>query len=320
MKVKRIHVPDASGIDVGNRQKGVKSDRARKIQPYLIIAPALLVTIGILYPFGSAIFYSFTDFSFRRSTWSFIGLDNWIKMLTNPEFYHAAYVTGKYALVTTGSEMIIGLGVALMLYKWNNTFTKILKVVLIFPLMIAPVIATLIWQLMTNSSVGIIEKFLNIFGLYNFPWASSPSTAMFTVALIDVWVYTPFVMILCLAGLNSLPKSPFESADIDGGTAWFNFKNLTLPMIKPFLYIALIFRLMAALQEFAIIFSLTKGGPGNTLMNLSLYGYNMGFAFLKFGEAMPYLLVLWIVIYFMSKKLVSNWLSTQQLASGKGGN
>ncbi|NLL37353.1 MAG: sugar ABC transporter permease [Fretibacterium sp.] len=289
-------------------------DRAK---PYLIIAPALLLTIGILYPFGMAIYYSLTNLSFRRPTVRFIGFENWVEMFKDPSFWHAVWVTIKYAFVTTTSEMLLGLGIALLITKKDNFFSRILKVLLVFPLMIAPVIATIIWQLMTNTSVGIIEKFLNLFGIYGFPWASSPSTALFTAALIDIWVYTPFVIVLVVAGINSLPKSPFESAQIDGGTPWFTFKNLTLPMLKPFLYIALIFRLMASMQEYSIIFALTKGGPGDTLMNLSLTAYNKGFAFLKFGEAMPYILFLWIIIYIVSKKLVSNWLTVQRTASGR---
>ena len=286
-----------------------------KARPYLIVAPALLITIGILYPFFTAVYYSFTNYSFRAETYKFIGLGNWISAIKSSEFWHAIWVTIQYAVVTAGSEMILGLGIALLLSK-DSRYTKILRVVLIFPLMIAPVIATLIWQLMTNTSVGIIEKFLNTFGIYNFPWASSPKTALFTVAVIDFWVYCPFVIVLILAGIQSLPKSPFEASKIDGGSAWFTFKTLTLPMLKPFLYIALIFRLMAAMQEFSIIFALTKGGPGDTLMNLSVTAYNTGFAFLKFGKSLPFVLVLWLMVYFISKKLVKNWLSVQKTAAG----
>jgi multiple sugar transport system permease protein len=305
-----ISKSDAKPID-----KYTKIPFLVKARPYLIMAPALLITIGILYPFILAIFYSFTNYSFRSSTYKFIGLRNWTDMLTNPDFWHALLVTGQYALATTGSEMLLGLGIALLLSR-DSRYTKILRVVLIFPLMIAPVIATLIWQLMTNTSVGIIEKFLNIFHIYNFPWASSPKTALFTAAVIDIWVYAPFVIILILAGIQSLPKSPFEASKIDGGSAWFTFKTLTLPMLKPFLYIAVIFRLMASMQEFTIIFALTKGGPGDTLMNLSVTAYNTGFAFLKFGKSLPFILVLWLSIYIISQKLVKNWLSVQKTAAG----
>ena len=286
-----------------------------KARPYFIMTPALLITIGILYPFFTAIYYSLTNYSFRSSTYKFIGARNWLEAITSYEFWHAILVTFEYAIVTTGAEMLLGLGIALLLSK-DSRYTKILRVVLIFPLMVAPVIATLIWQLMTNTSVGILEKFLNLFHIYNFPWASSAKTALFTAAVIDFWVYCPFVIVLILAGVQSLPKSPFEASKIDGGSAWFTFKTLTLPMLKPFLYIALIFRLMAAMQEFSIIFALTKGGPGDTLMNLSVTAYNTGFAFLKFGKSLPYILVLWLIIYIISQKLVKNWLSVQKTAAG----
>jgi multiple sugar transport system permease protein len=238
-------------------------------------------------------------------------------MFTDRAFWHAVWVTVRFAFFATILEMLLGLGIALLLGNTENKFTKVLRVVLTFPLMVAPVIGTIIWQLMTNNSVGILEKFLNLFGIYNFPWAASHATAMFTAVLIDLWVYCPFVIILILAGIQSLPKSPFESAKIDGGSAWFTFKNLTLPMIKPCIYIALLFRLMASLQEFSIIFALTKGGPGDTLMNLSVTAYNTGFAFQKFGASLPYILVLWFIVNLVAKQIVKRWMHSQKVASGR---
>lgn len=287
-----------------------------KIRPYLIVAPALIITIGIMIPFIMAIFYSLTNYSFRMPTYKFVGLKNWIKILSDSGFWNALWVTLRYAFWSTLVEMALGMGVAILLNNLNNLFSKILRVALIFPLMIAPITATIVWQLMLNNSVGIVEKFLNIFGIYNFPWAASPSTAMLTVVMIDVWVNTSFVMLLVLAGLQSLPKSPFESAKIDGGSAWFNFRNLTLPMLKPSLYIALLFRLMSALQEYAIIFGLTKGGPGNSLMNLSLTAYQTGFKFQKFGYALPYILVLWLIVNYTAKFIVKKQRAAQKQASG----
>ena len=286
-------------------------------RPYLIVAPALIITIGIMIPFFMAIFYSLTNYSFRLPKWKFIGPKNWIDILTSMKFWKALWVTIRYAFFSTLIEMLLGLGIAILLYKLNNILSKILRVTLIFPLMIAPVTATIVWTLMLNSSVGIVEKFLNIFGVYNFPWAASPHTAMLTAVMIDVWVNTPFVMILALAGLQSLPKSPFESAKIDGGSAWFNFINLTLPMIKPSLYVALLFRLMASLQAYAIIFGLTKGGPGDTLMNLSLTSYQQGFQFQKFGYALPFILVLWVIINYLAKFIVKKQRTAQKQASGQ---
>jgi multiple sugar transport system permease protein len=287
-----------------------------RARPYLILAPALIITIGIMYPFFLAIYYSMTNFSFRLPNYKFIGLKNYIAMFSSADFWHSLWVTLLYGFVTTASELVLGTVIAMLLSKSDNPFTRVLKVSLIFPLMIPPVIATLVWQLMTNKAVGILEKALRIINIYNFPWASSPHTALFTVALIDVWVYTPFMMILVLAGIQSLPKSPFEAARIDGGSAFFTFRALTLPLLMPYMLIAVIFRLMAAFQEFTIIYALTKGGPGDTLMNLSITAYLKGFTFQRLGAALPYILVLWVIIFFVSQKLVKRWLAMRKLAGG----
>ena len=230
-------------------------------RPYYVVLPGLIILIGILIPFVMAITLSLTNFSFKVPTVKFVFLKNWINLFTDPDFFRALWVTLRYALYATGVQMILGTCVALLLRK-DSVFSRILKVLLTFPLMVAPAIAVLIWQLMTSNSVGVLEKFLNLFGVYNFPWAASSQTAMFTAVLIDTWVNVPFVILLVLAGIQSLPKSPFEAAQVDGAGAWFTFKTLTFPMLKPFMYIALLFRLMASLQEFGIIFALTQGRPG----------------------------------------------------------
>ena len=287
-----------------------------RVRPYLIVAPSLIITIGIMVPFVMAIWYSLTNFSFKLPTHKFIGLTNWVNVLSSGSTWKAIWVTLLYGVASTAVEMALGMGVAMLLNSLNNRFSKIMRVVLIFPLMVAPVTATIVWQLMLNSSAGIVEKLLNVFNVYNFPWASSPKTAMMTVVLIDVWVNTAFVILLVLAGLQSRPKSPFESAKIDGGSNWFNFRNLTLPMLRPSLYIALLFRLMAALQEYAVIYALTKGGPGDALMSLSLTAYQQGFKFQKFGAALPYILILWLIINVVAKEIVKRQRAAQKQAAG----
>lgn len=288
-----------------------------RIRPYLIVAPALLITIGILIPFGMAIYYSLTTYTFRRPIADFVWFRNWIRMFQAKDFWNAVWVTVRYAFWATLVEMLLGLGIAMLLGSTNNRFSRILRVALIFPLMVAPVIGTIIWQLMLSHGVGIIDKFLNLLGIYGMQWGASKKTAMLTVVMIDVWVNCPFVIILILAGIQSLPKSPFESAKIDGGSGWFNFLNLTLPMLKPSILIALLFRLMAALQEFGIIFSLTKGGPGDTLMSLSVTAYTTGYMYQKFSNALPYILVLWYIVNKCASFIVEKWRISQYQAAGK---
>ena len=305
----------------GKKKNNAKSELnkvplATRVRPYLIVAPSLIITIGIMVPFVMAIWYSLTNYSFKLPTHKFVGINNWVSMLGDASFWNAVRVSLLYGLISTAVEMLLGLGVAILLNNLNNGLSRVLRVLLVFPLMVAPVTATIIWQLMLNSSVGIVEKLLNVFGVYNFPWAAAPGTALMTVILIDVWINTAFIILLVLAGLQSLPKSPFESAKIDGGSAWFHFTNLTLPMLKPSLYIALLFRLMAALQEYAVIFALTKGGPGDSLMSLSLTAYQKGFKFQKFGAAIPYILILWLIINIAAKRIVNLQRSAQKRAAG----
>lgn len=288
-----------------------------RIRPYLIVAPALLITIGIMIPFVMAIYFSFTGYTFRNPDASIIGFRNWIRMFQGTQFWNALKVTLLYAFWSVLVELLLGLGIAMLLGNLKNRFARIMRVALVFPLMVAPVVGTLVWQLMLRSSVGIIDKFLNVIGIFGAQWGASHKTALMTVVMIDVWVNCPFVIILILAGIQSLPKSPFESAKIDGGSAWFNFRNLTLPMLKPSILIAILFRLMAALQEFSIIFALTKGGPGDTLMSLSVTAYTQGYMYQKFASALPYILVLWIIVNISANLIVKQWRKSQSQAAGR---
>ena len=145
-----------------------------RVRPYLIVAPSLIITIGIMIPFVMAIWYSLTNYSFKLPTHTFIGLRNWIEVLSSYDFWNALWISLLYGVSATVVEMALGMGVAILLNNLNNRLSRILRVLLVFPLMVAPVTATIVWQLMLNSSVGILEKFLNLFGVYNFPWAASP--------------------------------------------------------------------------------------------------------------------------------------------------
>jgi multiple sugar transport system permease protein len=296
-------------------EAGKKYARRKALRPFLVLAPSFLLTIGILIPFIVAIFYSFTDLTLRSSDFNLIGAANFVDTFTSPDFWHSASITLQYAFWATGVEMLLGLGIALLLNE-ENWLSKFLRLVLIFPLMIAPVIGALVWQLMTNPSVGILRFPLSWIGLGGFRWSADPNFALFSVVLIDVWIYTPFVVILALAGLRSLPKSPYEAALIDGGSAWFVFRNLTLPMLAPVLLIALIFRLMTSLQEFAIIFASTKGGPGDKTLSIALAAYNQAFPFYNLSGSIPMLLFLWAFIYAICFVLIGFWRKAQKISSG----
>ncbi|HEY0792223.1 MAG TPA: sugar ABC transporter permease [Chthoniobacterales bacterium] len=306
----RPPAPVAPLSDAGRRYA-----RRKALRPYLILAPALLISIGILIPFVRAIIDSFTSLDLRGTAPAWIGFDNFVDTFTDDRFWHSVTITAWYALFATGTEMLLGIVIALLLNE-ENWVSKAFRTVFIFPLMIAPVIGALIWKLMTNPSVGILRYPLGWIGLGEFRWSADPQWALFTVVLIDVWIYTPFVIILVLAGLRSLPKSPYEAALIDGGSASFVFWNLTLPMLKPVLFIALVFRLMTSLQEFGIIYAMTEGGPGDRTLNLAIGAYNKVFQDYDLAGSIPQLLFLWACIYAICFFLIGLWRKAQKASSG----
>ncbi len=157
---------------------------------------------------------------------------------------------------------------------------------------------------------------LNSIGLPSLEWAAVPETALFSVVLIDVWMFTPFAALIMLAGLRSFPQGPFEAARVDGASFWFTFRNLTLPMLTPFILIVIIFRFMDSLKMFDIIFAMTEGGPGNTLMTYQLTAYRTSIQFQRLAQGLPYAIVLYIVIYFVSQWLVKWWGQAQRRAAG----
>jgi multiple sugar transport system permease protein len=300
-----------------------------RLRPYLIALPALIILVGILYPFFTAIYYSFTSVRLTNlvTGFNFVGLRNYSRMINDADFVHSTVVTLQYALITTSVELVLGLIVAMLLNR-GSIIAKIFQPVLIFPMMIAPVIGALLWEAMMRPSVGILNPLLsplyNLLGIDPLQWSGSPDTALFSVVLVDIWMFTPFAALILLAGLRSLPKDPFEAARVDGASFWFTFRTLTLPMLTPFIIIVIVFRFMDSLKMFDIIFTMTGGGPGNTLMTYQVTAYLEGFTFQKLGIALPYTIVLFVVIYITSQLLINWWSRAQRRAAGyselEGGN
>ena len=288
-----------------------------RARPYLILLPALLLLIGILYPFLLGVYYSFTAFNFKvpDSQFNFVGLRNYVRMVTDGDFLYSTYITLAYAVVSTAIELGLGLLVAMLLNR-ESRIAKIFTPLLIFPMIIAPVIGTLVWKMMMQPSVGILNPILNRVGLPSLEWAAVPETALFSVALVDIWMFTPFAALMILAGLRSFPNAPFEAARVDGASFWFTFRNLTLPMLSPFILIIVVFRFMDSLKMFDIIFAMTEGGPGNTLMTYQLTAYRTSIQFQRLAGGLPYAILLYIMIDLVSMYLIKAWGRAQRRAAG----
>ena len=297
------------------RQVGAISPSRRALRPYLLVLPSLLLTIGILYPFGLGLFYTFFDYAATTPQPDFIGFQNYVGILTRSDFWQSASVTLRYAVGATLVETVLGVGIALLLYR-GSAAGRILEKVLIVPLMIAPVIATIMWSLMLQPSVGVINYLLSPFGLGGVEWTDSPRGALLSAIFIDVWIFTPFVALLALAGLRSLPRDPFEAAAVDGAGYWFTFRKLTLPMLWPYILVAVIFRFMDSLKMFDVIYALTRGGPGDSMMVLQVRGYQEAILYTNFSIGLTYTIVIWAAVFIATRLLVGAFGRAQARAAG----
>lgn len=290
---------------------------SRKMLPYVLSLPALLVCIGILIPFITAVIYSFQRYRLsqpwaRQFNWG----ENYLNFFTDPAFWNTLKVSLLYAGFTVTLELLLGLGIALLLQR-RSTVNNFISIMLLLPLMIAPALAALMWKLMTNPSFGILSYLASLIGLHDFRWASSPSTALLTVVLVDIWVYTPFIMILLLAGLRSLPTQPFEAAALDGVPRTFVFFRITLPMLTPYILTATLFRLLDSIQQFDIIYAMTQGGPGNTLTVFQVEAYLNFFQSTNVGRSAALMVILWAITYLLSNIFIKNWLRLRERARGE---
>jgi len=290
----------------------------RRALPYLLSLPALLVCIGILIPFGTAIYYSLQRYRLnlphlRKMNWG----ENYLRFLTDSEFWNTLQVSLAYTGLTVGLELLLGLGIALLLQR-STRFNNFVSILLLLPLMTAPALAALMWKLMTNPNFGILSYAASLVGFEDMKWASDPSTALLTVLLVDIWVYTPFMMILLLAGLRSLPRQPFEAAALDGVPRTFVFFRITLPMLTPYIITASLFRLLDSIQQFDIIYAMTQGGPGDTLMVFQVEAYLQFFQATNIGKSAALLLVLWVITFILSNLFVKQWLRLREQAQGAG--
>lgn len=275
--------------------------------PIFALLPALLVLILILVPFGYSIYFSFTDASLISKDVNFVGFNNYAKYFGSGLFWHNVKVTSSYCFLALFFEFVLGLIIAFTLNK-DTLLGKVLQPFLLFPLMIAPIIGTIMWKLMMNPEYSVLNYILSPFGIpRKFIWAGSSSYALYSAVLIDVWMFTPFIAILMLAGLKSIPPRIIEAADVDGLSKWTSFRKITLPLLMPYIIICLVFRFIDSIAQYDIIFVLTRGGPGSTLMNFQVEAYTQEFSYYNTGYGSSIMLVMWLIVYIICFWLIKYW-------------
>lgn len=255
--------------------------------PYLFLAPAGIVLIfALLYPIGYLSFASFFDWRMGTpfANAEFAGLGNYLWVLKDPNFHESFLVTMTFASAVVFLEMLLGLGLALMLERPIKGMS-VFRTIFILPMMIAPIVVGLVWRYMYNPQFGIINKTLKSWGFNSIPWLSSPEWALPSVIIADIWQWTPFIFILSLAALQSLPKSALEASRIDGATGWQQIIYIKIPLMMPVLVVAALLRLIDAFKVLEVIYIMTNGGPGLSTEILSLQIYKTAFISWELGRA-----------------------------------
>ncbi len=276
--------------------------RASRLTPYMFLAPAALVlAVALFYPICYMIYASFLDWnpSQRIGEAEFVGIRNYVKLFGDPNFRESLWVTLKFAGIVVTLEMIIGVGLALLLDR-NIRGMSVLRTLFILPMMIAPIVVGLMWRYMYHPTVGIFNKTLTGLGFDSVPWLSDGSWAFASVIIADIWQWTPFIFILSLAALQSLPSSAIEASKIDGATGWQQIVYIKLPLMLPVLIVTLLLRLIDSFKVLEVILVMTNGGPGLSTEILSLRINRTASEFRELGEAAAMSNLLLIVLLILT--------------------
>jgi len=251
----------------------------------MLLPVLFLLALLSLFPFLYIIFMSFNTVSMIGGiSFDFAGLDNWTRMFTD-EVVGAAWLRGiLYFLATVGLELVLGIGMALLVHElvWGKNLALSL---LLLPMFMAPVIVGLLGRFLTDGTYGLYAWFLNTTGVFQQDILGTPSSALLAVILMDVWEWTPLIMLIVLAGLSSVDQATLEAAKVDGAGYWQRLRHVVVPAVSGIVVVALLIRSMDAIRYFDVIFITTNGGPGNATKIIPIRLYETAFRFFDLGYA-----------------------------------
>jgi multiple sugar transport system permease protein len=257
--------------------------------PYLLLLPAILALAAIsLYPTIDGVRASLHKYRYGLDM-GFAGGDNFAIVYNDPVFWQAIGTTAWFVILAVAIETLLGLLLALVVAR-ELRFAGLIRVTLILPMTIAPVVVGVIWRLLYASDIGVIDPLFQFLGFGALNVLAHPTSAFFGLIVVDVWEWTPLLFLIILAGLHSLPQDPIEAARVDGASGIQTFFHHTLPLLWPVLLVAVVLRTIDAVGTFDQIYVLTKGGPGTATQLISIYAYNTAFLFNQYGRAMAMLI------------------------------
>lgn len=263
--------------------------------PYLLLAPCVLIVLGVLvYPLWDGLRASTMLYRYGKPV-AAVGFDNYLQLWSDPQFLNSLWVTVRFVFFSVAIETVLGLALALFCLREFRGI-RLLRTVLIVPMVITPVVVAIVFRLIYASDAGMFTAFSEAMGGGEVQILGDPMKAFIGLVALDVWEWTPLMFLILLAGLQSLPQEPFEAARVDGAGPWRTFVDHTLPMLRPVLAIAIVLRTIDAFGTFDQVFVLTHGGPGEATKLVSIYGYDTSFKFQQTGYAAALFVTIGLII------------------------
>ena len=279
-----------------------RESRARRLRatavPYVLLLPAIVALAAVsLYPTIDGIRASLHRFRYARDV-GYTGADNFVVIYNDALFWQAMATTALFTVCTVAIETVLGLLLALLVAR-ELRFSGLIRVTLILPMTIAPVVVGVIWRLIYASGIGVVDPLFEALG-FDAPHVLAQGVSAFVgLVIVDAWEWTPLMFLIILAGLHSMPQDPLEAARVDGASALQTFFHHTLPLLRPVLLVAVVLRTIDAVGTFDQVYVLTKGGPGTATQLISIYAYNTAFLFSQYGHAMAMLISLLVCLLLL---------------------
>jgi multiple sugar transport system permease protein len=256
----------------------------------------------IVFPWLFTIYMSFHDWKIGQQR-EFVGFANFVKLATDVRFLESIGHTLYFTALAVILPVIFGT-IAALLFNERFPLRGLFRAVFILPMMATPVAVALVWTMMFHPQLGVLNYLLSLAGIPPQLWVYEPRTVIPSLVLVEVWHWTPLVMLIVLGGLASLPTEPYESAKIDGASTWQMFRHITLPLIMPFLLVAVVIRTIDALKAFDTIYVITQGGPGTASETINIYLYLQAFSFYNIGYASAVTIVFFVLIVVLALVLL----------------
>src|SRR5699024_193491 len=278
------------------------TNKFHRMTPWIMILPSMLFTILLIeFPLIYVVYLMFTEWSPGSSMWvlHFIGLDNIMKTFKDNLFWKSFWITIKISGISLLFEVLIGVYLGILLSKAIKGI-KFLRIIFFYHSIAPQVAAGMVWVLLFDPSLGFVNYIFDLLHLPQGDWLNSPSSVIYAISLVDIWQWTPFIALIVLGGIQSLPEDPYEAAVIDGASNMQQLFYLTLPLLKSTIIVALMLRSVDMFRIFDSIYVMTQGGPVDASMSLNIYAYQEGFLYTDMGKSSTAMIILLVFVMLVT--------------------